>query len=558
MISDGRLHRATDALFNSRNYKQRSESVTLGNVVNRLNSTSEKMAVGKMKKAAILESLHHASRHEIVAREEARDSRFDMKSMRKSLQAELKNDGRKTSCYEERRDASTRKHRGPERARSAMSLGRLSSASSRSGVVLRTLGTETKYSARETSRDTCKDNTSNKKSAQSIYSRHMSNVDNNIRETSEHDSSEKPENSSKPSITLEVESPATQSDESTSDFESFKGSQQVFLSGSMRENSAESKMIYSQENISSKEDQVLNSLTDPQLKESLQNIIKRRRSSVRFVRCGSGYGVVNLEKPIIERAEEDPEKNHDQQHSTESKSALEDATNSDTSRSVKSATTRRISAASRHRSPSVATSISGSCIGEASSQSRMQRTRKLGRQEQRVSVTRRVSSARSCPSATSRRSLNSPILRRRKQEVETGETRVIRPATAKGYVPNLTNRKVSRKQSVMSSPEILTQREQAKNLAEVKMIREFLLMYAKVTTKNKLDHSHEPVRMMSQTPELVIKSAIGQFLTRAFPSGESQEWHGLNATTQKERYEEQQRSKLLRIKICMKHLAAVA
>lgn len=557
MISHGRPPRPTEALFNSRKYKQRSESVTLGNVVHWLNSTSEKMAVGKIKKAAILESLHHASQHEIVAREEARDSLFDMKSMRKSLQAELKNDGRKTSCYEERRDASTRKRRGLERTRSTMSSGRLSSASSRSGVVLRALGTETKYRAREDSKDTCKDKTSDNKSAQSIYSRQMNNMDSN-RETSEHDSSVKAENSSKPCITLEVESPATQRDESACDFESFKEIHKVFLSGNMRENIAKSEMIYSQENISSKEDQVLNSLTDPQLKESLQNIIKRRRKSVRFVRCGSGYGVVNREKPISERAEEDPGKNYDQQHLAESKSALEDATNSDTSRSVKSATTRRISALSRHRSPSVATSISGSCLGEASSQSRIQRSRKLGRQEQRVPVTRRVSSARSCPSATSHRSLYSPILRRRKQEVETGETRVIRPATAKGYVPNLTNRKVSRKQSVMSSPEILTQREQAKNLAEVKMIREFLLMYAKVTTKNKLDDSHEPVRMMSQTPELVIKSAIGQFLTRAFPSGESQEWHGLKATTRKERYEEQQRSKLLRIKICMKHLATVA
>ena len=115
-----------------------------------------------------------------------------------------------------------------------------------------------------------------------------------------------------------------------------------------------------------------------------------------------------------------------------------------------------------------------------------------------------------------------------------------------------------RKQSAMSSPDILLQKQQAKNLAEVKMIREFLLMYSKVTTKNKLDVSHEPVRMISQTPEFVIKSAIGQFLTRAFPSGETPEWYGLSATSKKERYEEQQRSKLLRIKICMKHLAAVA
>ena len=557
MISHGRLPRPTEALFNCRKCKQHNQSVTLGNVVNRLNSKSEKMAVSKMKKAAILKSLHHVNRHEIVAREEARDSIFDMKSMRKSLQAELKNDGRKTSCYEDRRDASGRKYGGPERARSAISSGK-SSASSRSGVVLKTLGTEKKYCARDASKDTHKDETSNNKSAQSIYSRHMSNVESSIKENSEQDFSDKAGISSKPCITLEVESPAAQSDESVSDFEYFKESQQGFLNGSMRVNSSKNQMKYSQENISSKEDEVLNNLTDPQLKESLQNIIKRRRSSMRFVSCGSGYGVVNLVKQVSERIEEDHGQNYDQQHLAKSKSEVEDATNSDTSRSVTSATTRRVSAASRLRPPSVATSISGSCLGEVSSQSRMQRSRKLGRQDQRVPATKRVSSAWSCLSTTSHKSFNSPILRRRKQELDTGETRVIRPATAKGYVPNLTDRKVSRKKYLESSPELLMQKEQAKNLSEVKVIREFLLMYAKVTTKNKLADSHEPVRMMSQTPELVIKSAIGQFLTRAFPSGESQEWHGHNATTKKERYEEQQQSKLLRIKTCMKHLAAVA
>lgn len=189
------------------------------------------------------------------------------------------------------------------------------------------------------------------------------------------------------------------------------------------------------------------------------------------------------------------------------------------------------------------------------------RTRKLARQEQRVPTARRTSSARLCVSTTSiqtQRSVSSPILRRRKPEIQTGETRVIRPATAKGYVPNLTNRKVSRKQSALSCPDISQHQDQAKNLAQVNMIREFLLMYAKVTTKkDETLPERVPVRMMSQTPEFVIKSAIGQFLTRAFPSGESEEWTGLSSQSKKERYEEQQRSKLLRIKICMKHLASV-
>ena len=111
----------------------------------------------------------------------------------------------------------------------------------------------------------------------------------------------------------------------------------------------------------------------------------------------------------------------------------------------------------------------------------------------------------------------------------------------------------------MSCPEITRKRDEAKTLAQVNMIREFLLMYTKVAAKNEDTlPGRKPVRMMSQTPELVIKSAIGQFLTCAFPSDEIEEWTGLGGKSKKERYEEQQRSKLLRIKICMKHLASVA
>ena len=562
MITQGRSTRPKDTLLNSRKYKQRGESFTLGNVVNRLNSTTEKMATSNMKKAAILESLHQASRHEIITCEEARDSLFDMKSMRKSLQTQLKNDGQKAMGYEGGRKVSTRKHSGSEPTCSAVFLGRLSSASSRAGIVVKKNEKEKKYCAKEALKIVQENKYYHNERTQSVYSRHMNKVESNFMENQELDFSElgAKNRQSKIGITVQHESPETQCDESKLDLEYSSENQDVFLSVSARENSAKSDANFPQETISSKEKEVLDNLTDPQLKESLQNIIKRRRSSVRFVKSESGncgYDMSNLDKTLKEQVEETADQYCDQQQEDESESAVEGATNSDTTRSVKSATTRRVSA-NRQRLSSAATSTSGSLHGEGSSQPRMQRPRKTGRQEQNISPTRRVSSARSCASVASQRSLSSPILRRRKPELQTGETRVIRPATAKGYVPNVTYRKNPRKQSAMSSPDILMQKEQAKNLAEVKMIREFLLMYAKVTTKNKAEDSNKPVRMMSQTPELVIKSAIGQFLTRAFPSGESREWNGLSAASKKERYEEKQRSKLLRIKICMKHLAAVA
>ena len=550
MISNRRVAKQ-EALLNSRKYKQHSDIVTLGKVVNRLNSISEKTATSNLKKEAILESLHQTSRREFIAREEARDSPFDLKSMRKSLQTQLKFDGHKKSCCEGRRELSTRKRSGPVRALSAVSLGRLSSAYSRSGLVAKRTDTERNYKSEEASTPTEVNKIYN---AQSIYSRHMNNVESNVRETTELDFSEQSrKNSFRTDITVNIEPPATESDERKSNSESSKETLQKVFHGNKRVNSAKGEIKSPQKNISSKEKEVLNTLTDPQLKESLQNIIKRRRSSVRFVKCDSGYEVVNLEKAISEQVEDDDRKNL-----AGSESTPEDAANSDTNGSKKSAPSRRYSV-SRELLPSATTSTSGSFpTGEASSQTRALCSRKMERYEMNSSPMCRVSSARSCQSAASIRSFSSPILRKRKPELETSETRVIRPTTARGYVPKLTNRKVCQKQSVLSFPEMLTRKEQAENLADVKMIREFLLAYAKVTTKNKLDTKRQPVRMMSQTPELVIKSAIGQFLTRAFPSGETQEWNGLSTKSKKERFEEQQRSKLLRIKICMEHLAAVA
>lgn len=520
-------------------YKQHEECFTLGNVVDQLHSNSEKMVASNVKKAAILESLRQASRYDIIACGKAKDSLFKKKLIIKRLCEQIKNDGRVT-INEERaqRQLLARKHRG---ANERASSGRSTNSSLSSSLTVKRNATEKKYSTKAASNTMKgKERVQNQTEiAQSFYSRHMSNMESNLKEDLEIEVEKYSgtNNHLKDCLPSAIHTTVTKVES-----DDYNESQDVFLSNSGKGNSINSDTYSKGENISSKEKEVLNSLSDPQLKQSLQNVTKRRRSSVQFLNSDSGYEMNNVDTTIHRLVEQH------QGIETQRK----EPTSSETTRSVKSATSRRVSA-NRKRLPSAATSQLGSERVEAFKP----RLRKTARQEQNMSLVRRVSSTRSYFSAVSQRSLSSPILQRKKPTLQTGETRVIRPATAKGYVPNLTASKTARKQSAMSCPGISLKKQLAKDLAEVNMIREFLLMYAKVTTKPKSDEAQKPFRMISETPELVIKSAIGQFLTRAFPSGERQEWTGLSTRSKKERYEEQQCSKLLRIKICMKHLAAV-
>ena len=581
MISQGRVSKLMDASNTSREYKQREgENVTLGSVVNRLNLGSEKMVANNAKKVAILERLHQVSTinrpstsgevkdpHEVI---------FDMKSIRKSLQNQLKNDGYNTVCLEGRlKQLSTRKQTRGERGSSEKSFGRVSNSLAQTGVLKKTNDKEKTYCRKE-SRGTPSNSKKPrmpsfpKEAKRNVYSRHMTaptpriTVENNVDDYPKIYLGKNSTCTSIASTTLKNEAPVPEIDiDNKSDLENSKGGSEeaFFIANEAEHGVLEPGKIPLPEEISLKEKEVLNRFTDPQLKESLQNIIKRRRSSVRFVRSETGYDIANIEKTISEQqdATADQYRQEQLEQLAEIERAVEDSQDSD-ARSVKSANSRRVSV-NRERSTSAGTVNSERSPVPTSSPQPRARPRKLACQEQRVPTARRISSARSCVSSTSiqtQRSVSSPILRRRKPEIQTGETRVIRPATAKGYVPNLTYRKVSRKKSALSRPEISQHRDEAKNLAQVNMIREFLLMYAKVTTKKEHTFPERvPVRMLSQTPEFVIKSAIGQFLTRAFPSGEREEWTGLHSQSKKERYEEQQRSKLLRIKICMKHLASV-
>ena len=540
-ISQGRAIKSMNVLLNNSlvKYKQHEECFTLGNVVDQLHSNSEKMVASNVKKAAILESLRQASRYDIIACGKAKDSLFKKKLIIKRLCEQIKNDGRVT-INEERaqRQLSARKHRG---ANERASSGRSTNSSLSSSLTVKRNATEKKYSTKAASNTMKgKERVQNQTEiAQSFYGRHMSNMESNLKEDLEIEVEKYSgtNNHLKDCLPSAIHTTVTKVES-----DDYNESQDVFLSNSGKGNSINSDTYSKGENISSKEKEVLNSLSDPQLKQSLQNVTKRRRSSVQFLNSDSGYEMNNIDTTIHRLVEQH------QGIETQRK----EPTSSETTRSVKSATSRRVSA-NRKRLPSAATSQLGSERVEAFKP----RLRKTARQEQNMSLVSRVSSTRSYFSAVSQRSLSSPILQRKKPTLQTGETRVIRPATAKGYVPNLTASKTARKQSAMSCPGISLKKQLAKDLAEVNMIREFLLIYAKVTTKPKSDEAQKPFRMISETPELVIKSAIGQFLTRAFPSGETQEWTGLSTRSKKERYEEQQRSKLLRIKICMKHLAAV-
>ena len=555
---------------NTSKCKLQDENITLGNVVGRLNLAREKMIANTAKKAAILEALNQVGNtHNVFSSGAKKDPRgviHEMNFMRKSLQSQLKIEGHKTG---DRNSQLTSKK--PDAGRLGCSAGKMSSVVS--GVGSKRIDRDKKYcreEPRETPLNTKKHTTLNRpqKNKPSVYSRYTTtstpliSIDNSCKDNSDMIIRKNSQSKAYVSENLSSREQSDSERRSNIEFEMSNCNEEIFLSTcSDPENSGVGERKMLPEEISCDEKEVLNQFTDPQLKESLQNIIKRRKSSVRFVKSESGYEMVNVEPKIGESLEEKADK-YEEEQVPESVSVAEVGDNSEI-RSVKSATPRKVSV-NQERVMSAATFASGvdRCQGPITSRQNRTRSRKISRQEQGIISARRISSARSCTSSVSQmtqRTLSSPILRRRKVDLQTDETRVIRPATAKGYVPNLTSRKILRKVSAMSCPEIVRKRDEAKTLAQVNMFREFLLMYSKVAAKNEDElPGRKPVRMMSQTPELVIKSAIGQFLTRAFPSDESVEWTGLNSQSKKERYEEQQRSKLLRIKICMKHLASVA
>ena len=530
MTSHAQRTKETEA-FSSRqdHHPLKCDVDSLRNVVQRLTLTSDKIANKGLKKVVIADILHPTSQHNIVPSEEEKDLLVAAKPTKKSLRMVVKNGERKATCTPGRKKLESRwKVNGAERAQSAVTMTCLSSVSCRFGTAKKRIEQTKKASANESTKHRLEGAKFHKESVRNVYSRHANDAQNNTRGMPELDSSENGDcASSNYSTGLAFES-------TSSNFggmslkRCYQGSKQVISNDLPGENCSISGTQTLQEDISSNDGKVLNSLTDKQLKESLKNIIKRRKSRVRFVRCESGCEVISMGRTISEQQETDRE-NYNELNKFAENSGAE---NISSNRGIPSVTTRKIPE-----------------IPQFSSSARTQLSGKFGLCEDDLWQTQWR-----CQSSVPHRRLSNW----KKHDLKTGEERVIRPALAKGYVPNLANKKDSSKRLTISSPTFAVKKQRGRCLTEENIIREFLLTYAKVSTETKHDQADSPVGMISQAPELVIKSAIGQFLTSTFPSEKILSGHEPKVEPKMECLEEQQRCKLLRIKLCMKHLAALA
>ena len=524
MTSHGQRTKETEALSNRQDHNLlKCDADSLRNVAQRLSLTGDKIANKGLKKMVIADMLHPTSQHNIFTREEENDLLVAAKPVEKSLRKAVKNSERKTKCNPGRKKLATRwKFNGAERDQAAVTVTCLSSASCRSDTTKKGIEQTKKISPKESTKHRSQGEKCHKESARNVYSRHANDAQNNTRGIPELDSSENGDStSSNYSTGLDFES-------ISSDFGRMnlkrccQGSKHIISTNLPGENGSISGTQTPQEDISSIDRKVLDSLTDKQLRQSLKNIMKRRKSSVRFVRCESGSEVISIGETISENSNE-PNKFAENGG----------AENIYSNRGMPSVTTRR--------------------IPEIPQLSSSARTQLSGRFELSEDDFWQIKWR--CRSSTSHGRLSSW----RKHDLKTGEERVIRPTLTKGYVPNLANKKDSSKRLTISSPTFATQKQQGSCLTEENIIREFLLTHAKVSTESIPDQVHSPVGMISQAPELVIKSAIGQFLTSTpVPPGEIVNGNEPKVESKMECLEEQQRCKLLRIKLCMKHLAALA
>lgn len=147
-----------------------------------------------------------------------------------------------------------------------------------------------------------------------------------------------------------------------------------------------------------------------------------------------------------------------------------------------------------------------------------------------------------------------------RNNIETEETKMIMPLSAKTWRPTLVPQQPKkRSNTAYSCPE--TRKEKKKMFSDKSKddaIRDFIIMYAKVKSKRRpeqeeVDRQRE-VQMISKTPEFVVKSAIGHFITSPFPPSDRSNVHG----NSEEKYEAKQKTKLIKIKNCMLQLADLA
>lgn len=420
MTSHGQRTKETEALSNRQDHHLlKCDADSLKNVVQRLSLTGDKTANKGLKKMVIADMLHPTSQDHIFTREEENDLLVAAKPVVKSLRKAVKNSERKTKCNPGRKKLATRwKFNGAERDQAAVTVTCLSSACYRSDTTKKGIEQTKKISPKESTKHRSQGENFHKESARNVYSRHANDAQNNPRGIPELDSSENGDcTSSNYSTGLGFES-------NSSDFGrmNLKGSKHIISTNLPGENGSISGTQTPQENISSNDRKVLDSLTDKQLKQSLKNIMKRRKSSVRFVRCESGSEVVSIGETIRENSNE-PNKFAENGG----------AENINSNRGMPSVTTRRIPE-----------------IPQLSSSARTQLSGRFGLSEDDFWQTQWR-----CRSSPSHGRLSSW----KTHDLKTGEERVIRPALAKGYVPNLANKKDSSKRLTISSPTFAMQKQ---------------------------------------------------------------------------------------------------
>ena len=337
----------------------------------------------------------------------------------------------------------------------------------------------------------------------------------------------------------------------------------------------------------------LQQLSDPRLKKSLQNIIKKRRDKV----CLSE--VVSENASNCESCYSNQDNNTDCKDNHPNGGNVSLAPTTDMENTSGNSTSCKISQANHelgnfsHTDFIPKDSISAK-LQARDSENWSARTRSSARPNSRYSRDSRASviGFRNHPESRSNKLSERPLSvysgvssstswnkrtrvsscsssrsksREKANEVETEETRIILPSSDKGYRPCLT-RQSTRLFSVQSSSAPLTRAvlKKRRTMNESDVIREFLIMYARIKRNNEnndwkpyVHDCEEPVQMISSVPELVVKSVIGQFLKEAFPSKRSTDQIlGLRPSVE-QKYEDIQRTKLLKIKTCMKHLASI-
>ncbi|EDO46766.1 predicted protein [Nematostella vectensis] len=303
------------------------------------------------------------------------------------------------------------------------------------------------------------------------------------------------------------------------------------------------------------EEEFIKKLSDPSLKSSLEKIIQKRRNSVKFVTLQSGgIRVINHEDLCSVITEEESKISVLESEVEQRKTpTLDTSSEASTSRRAKDNTPMKDKECKGRYSPL-----------DRSSQASGKSFYSMGiaKEYDSTDLFKNRYTSRDLSSALSHVSSRSGVTRKstqkNKKEIMTEETRVILPMSAKKYRPILTASKEKRR---VRSAYCASRNKEDKLLDHRDIVRDFLVMYAKVKTdsKKKADFMQEyketcEVRMMSATPEFVVKSAIGQFLTRAFPSGKTESYD----FGKDQKYEDLQRTKLLKIKTCMQQLASLA